>query len=227
MRGTGLTSVQHREVWIPAGAATLEGVLGLPSGWTGIVLFAHGSDSSRFSPRNRFVAATLEHVGIGTLLFDLLTEFEIRSRTNVFDIELLARRLSYASQWLREELGQPDLPVGFFGASTGAPAALLASTWDPGARAIVSRGGRPDLADNALERVTAPTLFIVGGADTPVLELNNAALARLSCVKKLAVVPGATHLFEEPGALDEVAHLAARWFELHLTAGPKLGRRAP
>lgn len=227
MSHAGLTSVRHRDVQIAAGAATLSGVLGLPSSPLGVVLFAHGSDSSRFSPRNRFVAGVLERAGLGTLLFDLLMESEIRSRTNIFDIELLAMRLAYATRWLSEELRSPSLPVAYFGASTGAAAALVAAARDPAVRAVVSRGGRPDLADRFLRDVRAPTLLIVGGADAPVLELNEAALAELRCEKRLEVVPGASHLFEEPGALEEVARLAARWFEIHLSALREASRETP
>jgi pimeloyl-ACP methyl ester carboxylesterase len=183
----------------------------------GAVLFAHGSGSSRFSPRNARVAAALHELGLGTLLFDLLTEYEADDRRNVFDIPVLADRLLLATRWLGEQKQAADLPLGYFGASTGAAAALVAAAQSERAiGAVVSRGGRPDLAAGALARVRAPTLLIVGGRDTTVLELNRAALGELRCEKELAVVPGATHLFEEPGALEEVTKLAGRWFADHL-----------
>jgi putative phosphoribosyl transferase len=195
------------------------GELVVPAGAIGIVVFAHGSGSSRLSPRNRQVADRLNEAGIGTLLFDLLTPVEAEARGNVFDIELLASRLEGAGRWLHGSSGIPPVPVGFFGASTGAAAALVAAS-RPGAQvaAIVSRGGRPDLAGDALGRVTAPTLLIVGGADVQVLELNRLAERELVCVKGLEVVDGATHLFEEPGALERVSELAAAWFATHLSS---------
>lgn len=195
----------------------LEGMLGLPEASAGIVLFAHGSGSGRFSPRNNFVARALREAGFATLLFDLLTEDEAQDRANVFDIRLLADRLAIATDWVKHDRETAALPVGYFGASTGAAAALVAaaSATRPIA-AVVSRGGRPDLAGAALARVTAPTLLIVGGDDPVVLELNRAALAELYCEKHLAVVPGATHLFEEPGTLEAVVDLATDWFASHL-----------
>jgi putative phosphoribosyl transferase len=209
------------DVRIPVRSAVLEGELAIPKPAVGLVLFAHGSGSGRKSPRNRFVARQLREAGVGTLLMDLLTrEEEIRDREwghLRFDVALLAERLLESAAWSlrREDLRQ--LPVGYFGASTGAAAALLAAAERPASvRAVVSRGGRPDLAGAALSRVEAPTLLIVGGADPEVLDLNRAALARLRCEKELRVVPGATHLFEEPGTLDEVARLAAAWFRRHL-----------
>lgn len=205
-----------REVEISAGSATLSGTLVLPSGTASVVLFAHGSGSSRRSPRNRLVADALHGAGIGTLLFDLLTEQESRDRRNVFAVDLLAERLNQARAWLDAELGPGARSLGFFGASTGAAAALVAAANYPPVSAIVSRGGRPDLAGEALQRVTVPTLLIVGGADYDVLALNEAALARMRCVRQLVVVPGATHLFEEPGALERVAALARDWFVTHL-----------
>lgn len=217
---------QHieREVLIPAQAASLPGTLVVPAGAGGVVLFAHGSGSSRFSPRNRQVAAVLQRAGIGTLLFDLLTEPESLDRRQVFDIGRLAARLNEAREWLGREPGMEGLAVGYFGASTGAAAALVAAADHPGTiRAVVSRGGRPDLAGEALERVAAPTLLIVGGADTGVVELNQAAFQRLRGEKRIAIVPGATHLFDEPGTLEEVARLASSWFATHLggvTAAP-------
>jgi pimeloyl-ACP methyl ester carboxylesterase len=205
------------EVLIPTGPIVLPGTLTVPRGAKGVVLFAHGSGSSRHSPRNRDVAEVLHRAGMGTLLFDLLSETEGLDRRLVFDIELLAQRLDVARRWLVEQPGLEGLAVGYFGASTGAAAALVAAADHP-VSAIVSRGGRPDLAGEALARVTSPTLLIVGGADAGVLELNEAALHRLRGEKRLVIVPGATHLFEEPGALDRVARLATDWFLAHLRA---------
>jgi len=191
--------------------------LAVPAAAKGIVVFAHGSGSSRLSPRNMFVARDLQNAGFGTLLFDLLTEAEAEDRNNVFDIPLLADRLLLATNWLTERTEVGDLPVGYFGASTGAAAALVAAA-QSGAEvaAIVSRGGRPDLAGEALRRVTSPTLLIVGGDDLPTLAVNRDALAQLSCEKTLEIVPGATHLFEEPGTLEAVVRLARLWFGRHL-----------
>ena len=206
---------------IVAGDVKLQGDLAVPAGASGLVLFAHGSGSSRKSPRNQFVAQALRRRGLGTLLFDLLTPAEER-RDAVdahlrFDIPLLATRLAAATAWIRRE--GLDLPIGYFGASTGAAAALIAAAELPREiGAVVSRGGRPDLADDALERVRAPTLLIVGSDDTTVLALNRAALERIGARKQLAIVPGATHLFEEPGALEEVARLAGDWLVEHLGA---------
>jgi pimeloyl-ACP methyl ester carboxylesterase len=201
----------------------LKGDLGLPTGVPrGIVIFAHGSGSSRLSPRNTFVARELQESGFATLLFDLLSEGEAADRANVFDIALLAARLVEATEWVQGAQVTHALPIGYFGASTGAAAALVAVA-RPGSRvsAIVSRGGRPDLAGGALAHVKAPTLLIVGGADFDVLALNRAALHRLHREAKLETIPDATHLFEEPGALEEVVRLAARWFLNHLgTATP-------
>jgi putative phosphoribosyl transferase len=203
-----------RNVRIPP--VGLEGVLDLPARCCGIVAFAHGSGSSRLSPRNTHVAAALRESGLGTLLFDLLTASEAQDRRNVFDIGLLADRLLQATRWLRREDAARMLPIGYFGASTGAAAALVAAA-EPGndVDAVVSRGGRPDLADAVLERVRAPTLLIVGGYDVDVLNLNRLAYARLQCEKAIAVVEGATHLFEEPGTLDAVVDHARRWFTKH------------
>ena len=195
----------------------LDATLTVPERAVGLVLFAHGSGSSRLSPRNRQVADALNAAGIGTLLFDLLTEAESRDRRNVFDIPLLAQRLVVATRFATTMPGQRALPVGLFGASTGAAAALeAAAELGAAVSAVVSRGGRPDLALPALPRVTAPTLLIVGGEDRDVLMLNRRALAALSCEKRLAVVPGATHLFEEPGTLEQVIALAVDWFRSHL-----------
>jgi putative phosphoribosyl transferase len=212
---------QHeRTRTVTIGPVGLEGIVGLPEASAGIVLFAHGSGSGRFSPRNNFVAQRLRAAGIATLLFDLLTEEEAQDRGNVFDIPLLAERLSMATAWVKQDRETASLPVGYFGASTGAAAALVAaSSGASPIAAVVSRGGRPDLAGPALAKVTAPTLLIVGGDDLTVLGLNRAALAALRCEKHLAVVPGATHLFEEPGALEAVVDLAVRWFASHLAKG--------
>lgn len=196
----------------------LEGLLSLPKAASGIVLFAHGSGSSRLSPRNTYVAEALQAAGLATLLFDLLTEPEAADRARVFDIPLLADRLAMATEWTATQPETAALAIGYFGASTGAAAALVAAARsERDIAAVVSRGGRPDLADADLARVRAPTLLIVGGADEAVLDLNRGALAQLTCEKKLAVVPGATHLFEEPGTLDEVIDLARKWFVDHLS----------
>ncbi len=196
----------------------LPGRLTVPSGARGIVVFAHGSGSSRHSPRNRYVADTLNAAGLGTLLFDLLTVAEESRRANVFDIELLARRLTEVTRWLRGEPGTAGMQLAYFGASTGAAAALSAAA-EAGSdvAAVVSRGGRPDLVGARLALVRAPTLLVVGGLDRLVVDLNRAAQARLSCESRLEVVPGAGHLFEEPGTLDTVARLARDWFSTHLT----------
>lgn len=212
---------EERSVRIPAGAVTLEGNLSVPEASRGIVLFAHGSGSSRMSPRNRHVAWTLQQAGLATLLIDLLTAAEevIDSRTGGlrFDIELLARRLVGTTDWLGKTPDTRDLRLGYFGASTGAGAALVAAAERPDAvGAIVSRGGRPDLAGPALARVRAPTLLIVGGHDYPVIKMNRDALAQLRVEAQLEVVPGAGHLFEEPGTLEVVAGLARQWFERYL-----------
>lgn len=199
----------------------LEGRLVAPQGASAVVLFAHGSGSSRLSPRNTSVATSLNARGLATFLFDLLTMEETADRANVFDIPLLADRLLLATRCLREHEAARDLRVGYFGASTGAAAALVAAaTSESGIGAVVSRGGRPDLALEFLPRVQAPTLLIVGGHDHAVLEMNRTALAALRCEKELAVVPGATHLFEEPGTLDQVMDLAGAWFEGHLASEP-------
>ena len=195
----------------------LDGFLTLPTPGHGVVLFAHGSGSGRNSPRNRFVARELHKAGLGTLLFDLLTATEARDRYNVFDIDLLARRLVLATDWLNERDDTRDLPVGYFGASTGAAAALVASTLSATPiNAIVSRGGRPDLAHAVLARVTAPVLLIVGGEDREVLTLNRRAFDRLPGEREIAVIKGAGHLFEEAGALEAVVDLARRWFKARL-----------
>ncbi len=206
-----------KEVVIPAEGRQLAGHLTIPSGARGLVVFAHGSGSGRHSPRNQAVARALNDAGLGTLLFDLLSPEEEADRANVFDIPLLAGRLGAATAWLLDQDDTRALPVGFFGASTGAGAALWAAAEpDSPVRAIVSRGGRPDLAGARLESVRAPTLLIVGGRDEAVLEMNRDAARHLTCEHRIEVVPGATHLFEEPGALEAVADLAARWFLEHL-----------
>jgi dienelactone hydrolase len=203
----------EQRVHIPDGPARLEGVLAVPPGASRVVLFAHGSGSSRHSPRNNYVARMLREAGLGTLLIDLLTPEEDSSYQTRFDIPLLTRRLAAATRWLQTE-GAPGFAVGYFGASTGAAAALQAAAHPEGkVFAVVSRGGRPDLAGEAyLRQVRAPTLLIVGGYDHEVAILNRQAFDLLQCEKELTIVPGATHLFEEPGTLEEVAHLAARWF---------------
>jgi putative phosphoribosyl transferase len=209
---------RERPVTVPADGARLEGILGLPANAAGAVLFAHGSGSGRHSPRNNFVAGVLQQSGFATLLVDLLEEREEADRRNVFDIGLLADRLLSATDWLRCEPESRDLRVGYFGASTGAGAALQAAARSPVmVGAVVSRGGRPDLADAYLPKVQAPTLLIVGGHDLPVIRMNEEALARMRCPRELVVVPGATHLFEEPGTLEEVARLATGWFRRYLT----------
>jgi putative phosphoribosyl transferase len=206
-----------QEVQVPHERIHLGATLRVPEPPRGFVVFAHGSGSSRHSPRNRFVADVLHDAGVGTLLLDLLLPTEEADRANVFDIPLLGRRLVSAVRWLRTRAEAVEHTVGYFGASTGAGAAMWAAA-EPGAtiRAVVSRGGRPDLAGARLELVTAPTLLIVGGADRQVLELNRIALAQLRCTAELSVVPGATHLFEEAGALEQVADAARAWFLTHL-----------
>lgn len=210
-----------RAVRIPIGTEFLEGSLAVPDGTTGVVVFAHGSGSSRHSARNRYVAGELRAAGLATLLFDLLTTDEERidevTREYRFDIELLARRLITATEWLREQPDVGDLKIGYFGASTGAGAALVAAARRPAdVAAVVSRGGRPDLAGTELAAVRAPTLLIVGGLDVPVLAMNRDALAELAADKAIEIVPGATHLFEEKGTLERVAELACGWFSRHL-----------
>jgi len=208
-------------VSIPADGIRLEAYLSVPAGLRGVVLFAHGSGSSRLSPRNQFVARVLQQAGIATLLFDLLTrDEEAQDAENAhlrFDIPFLADRLIKATKWLAEQPQLEDIKAGYFGASTGAAAALVAAAQlsnDIGA--VVSRGGRPDLAGPALAQVAAPTLLIVGGEDRDVIDLNRHAMSQLQCEKRMETIPHATHLFEEPGTLDEVARLARQWFEWHL-----------
>ncbi|PLW81064.1 hydrolase [Kineobactrum sediminis] len=209
------------EVTLTLPDATLEGFLALPAEATGIVVFAHGSGSSRFSSRNRAVAEYLNESGLGTLLFDLLTadEHQVDQQTRElrFDIPLLSRRLGGAVQWLEEREDTRQLSVGLFGSSTGAAAALIAAAANPErVAAVVSRGGRPDLAGDSLGKVKAPTLLIVGGRDTQVIEMNREAAERLTCYHRIGIVKGATHLFEEPGTLEQVEQLAADWFNQYL-----------
>ncbi len=205
------------QVEVPAGRRRLSGILRVPPGAGGVVAFAHGSGSGRFSPRNQFVARALEEGGLATLLLDLLEEEEAEDREKVFDIELLAERLQSAGDWLSQEPQTRGLRLGYFGASTGAGAALVAAARKPAAvGAVVSRGGRPDLAHAYLPAVQAPTLLIVGGHDDVVIELNQPALRLLRCPKEFVIIPGATHLFAEPGALEEVARLAKEWFVRYL-----------
>ncbi|MDX2157333.1 MAG: dienelactone hydrolase family protein, partial [Hyphomicrobiaceae bacterium] len=211
------TTRSPRVVDVRIGARALDGQLGLPPAATGLVIFAHGSGSSRTSPRNRAVARALNARGLATLLFDLLAVDEAADRANVFDIELLGDRVVEAAEWARTSPEVSHLRLGLFGASTGAAAALVAAArLGPDIGAVVSRGGRPDLAGSSLARVQCPTLLIVGGADYGVIELNEAAFAKLRCEKRLEVVSGATHLFEEPGAMDRVVELAGAWLEGHL-----------
>lgn len=215
----------ERQVEIRVGRRRLNGILTMPPGAVAVVAFAHGSGSGRFSTRNQYVAQVLQEAGLATLLLDLLEEDEADDRDKVFDIELLAERLRAAARWLGEEPETSLLHLGFFGASTGAGAALVAAARETTAvGAVVSRGGRPDLAGTYLRAVQAPTLLIVGGADEVVLDLNEQALCQLRCTKELVVIPGATHLFPEPGALDEVARLARKWFIRHLTSERDLRR---
>jgi putative phosphoribosyl transferase len=211
------SSPDERSVEIPAGPVRLPAILGVPRVLHGVVVFAHGSGSGHLSPRNNAVARVLQEAGFATLLADLLTEHEAGNRRLVFDIELLANRLRHCAGWVRGQDTIRSLPTGYFGASTGAGAALVAAA-QPGEDigAVVSRGGRPDLAGRSLEMVRAPTLLIVGGNDEPVIELNEQALARLRCAREMVIVPGATHLFEEPGTLEEVARLAREWFRRYL-----------
>lgn len=212
-----LITINEKLVHIESDGVRLEGALGLIEGAKGLVLFAHGSGSSRHSPRNNYVAQVLRRAGLSTLLMDLLTREEDIDYETRFDIDLLAKRLTDATRWLGEEADTKGLKVGYFGASTGAAAALKASVPMKGLiGAIVSRGGRPDLAMESLAEVTAPTLFIVGGRDEVVIELNRKAYARLKSEKEMVIVPGATHLFEEPGALEEVSNHAAGWFKKYL-----------
>ena len=202
---------------------SLEGILGLPAQAIGMVVFAHGSGSGRFSPRNNFVAHRLQQGRVATLLVDLLTPDEAEDRRKVFDIDLLADRVLWVKTWLEQDGRTKGLGLGYFGASTGAGAALQAAARDPSSiRAVVSRGGRPDLAESYLPSVAAPTMLIVGGEDEPVIEMNRAAYRLLTCPKRLIIVPGASHLFEEPGTLEEVSEHALLWFQQHFqSASPR------
>jgi putative phosphoribosyl transferase len=224
------SKLRSRAVTIQAGKVLLNGDLRLPPAPQGLVLFAHGSGSSRMSPRNRFVADVLVAAGVGTLLFDLLTEDEeridLRTRELRFDIPLLTKRLAGAAAWVSGEEALRGFPLGFFGASTGAAAALAASCERPEVVAVVSRGGRPDLAGPRLPEVTAATLLIVGGEDFQVIQLNRDALAQMRCEARMEIVPGATHLFEEPGTLAQAAGLAAAWFVEHFPASHGMNRRS-
>lgn len=224
---TERTIKQAKDVEIPANGVWLRGDLHVPDGAEGIVLFAHGSGSSRHSPRNQFVARTIREGEVGTLLFDLLTRDEeavdFQTAQLRFNIGFLAQRLIATTEWIRREL--PSLRLGYFGSSTGAGAALVAAAVIGEAiGAVVSRGGRPDLAGAALPKVKSPTLLIVGSLDYPVIEMNEEALARLQCEKGMKIVPGATHLFEEPGTLEQVASLAAEWFSRHLIRTTNVGK---
>ena len=210
------------EVQIHAGRAVLHGNLNIPENVSALVLFAHGSGSSRHSPRNQFVSRTLNEAGLATLLFDLLTPEEeaidMQTQEHRFNIDLLAMRLGHSTKWAKQQEQTSNLGLGYFGSSTGGAAALMAAVDAPqNVDAVVSRGGRPDLAGEALPKVKAPTLLIVGGNDDVVIELNEQARDRMHCEVKLAIIPGATHLFEEPGALEKVAQLASQWFSRHLT----------
>ncbi|WP_026279285.1 MULTISPECIES: dienelactone hydrolase family protein [unclassified Thioalkalivibrio] len=208
-----MSPAEDRNVSLVLDGDPHQGILDLPGSPLGLVIFAHGSGSSRLSPRNHQVANTLQDSGLATLMFDLLTEEEERTYANRFDIELLGRRLVQACQWATAQPTLAALPLGLFGASTGAAAALRAAAAAPQAiRAVVSRGGRPDLAGNALQRVESPTLLIVGGLDTTVIQLNRQAQALMHARCDLEIIPGATHLFEEPGTLEQAADLAAAWF---------------
>lgn len=214
-----MTEVKPRALYadVDVGPRSLGGILAMPQKPGGLVVFAHGSGSSRFSPRNAYAARVLQERGFATLLFDLLTEAESADRRNVFDIDMLARRVSEAIDWARADTRTRTLAIGLFGASTGAGAALTAAAGRPAkVAAIVSRGGRPDLAGAALARVRAPTLLIVGGDDREVIALNRAAQAQMRCESELAIIPGAGHLFEEPGTLDQALAAASAWFEAHL-----------
>jgi pimeloyl-ACP methyl ester carboxylesterase len=212
-----LSKMKKLEIDIPLTSVILKGDLVIPENATGMVVFSHGSGSSRFSTRNRMVAELIQKQNIGTLLFDLLTEEEDQVYENRFNIDLLVSRLIETTEWLIEFDKVKGLPIGYFGASTGAASALRAAAYfGDTIKAVVSRGGRPDLALSALHQVTAPTLLLVGGMDVPVIEMNKTAFDELHCVKEMKIVPGATHLFEEPGKLLEVANLAISWYRRHL-----------
>jgi putative phosphoribosyl transferase len=221
---TLLLTANQRAAEIAVGPVDLPGILAWPPQPSGMVLFVHGSGSGRLSPRNAAVAQQLRAAGLGTLLFDLLTEAEAADRRNVFDIDLLGQRLLAVTMWLSRQPETAGLRLGYFGASTGAAAALKAAAASPiDIAAVVSRGGRPDLAGHALRQVRAPTLLLVGSRDPVVLDLNQMALAQLTCFARLVVIPGASHLFEEPGTLEEAGRLAAAWFVRHLDRQPSVG----
>jgi putative phosphoribosyl transferase len=224
-----MSSKIERLAHIPVDQVQIEGLLELPSQAQGIVLFAHGSGSSRHSPRNNYVAQVLRDSGIGTLLMDLLTAQEDTVYETRFDIPLLTRRLLSATRWVQAESQTRNLPIGYFGASTGAAAALQAAAhYGAAISAVVSRGGRPDLAGkDSLENVRSPTLLLVGGSDDVVIELNRAAYAHMRCQKELSIVPGATHLFDEPGTLEQVARQAAAWFSRYLSRGTAVDHSSP
>jgi putative phosphoribosyl transferase len=223
-----LRQIAQKRAGIEVDVGRLDGILAVPEGSAGVVLFAHGTGSGRLSPRNTYVAGVLQQRGIATLLFDLLTPAEDTEYRTRFDISLLTQRLAIATRWVSAQEEAAGLPIGYFGASTGAAAALrTANVSGIEVGAIVSRGGRPDLAgDEELARVAAPTLLLVGGRDTPVIALNRDAFAKLRCEKQLRVIPGAGHLFEEPGTIEQVALQAADWFERHFTSPPALSTGA-
>lgn len=224
MVNSDVSEQEGRPVKVTTDSVVLDGNLAIPEQAAGVVLFAHGSGSSRFSPRNRLVAGVLREGGLATLLIDLLTaeeeQLDLKTRHLRFDIDLLAQRLAGATDWLRRDPATKNLAIGYFGSSTGAAAALIAAVHRPEAvAAIVSRGGRPDLTEKSLPRVQAPTLLIVGGQDQAVIGLNRRAYSLLAAEKEMRIIPGATHLFEERGALEEVARLATEWFRRHLPGG--------
>ena len=207
----------EKTLQISINSIKLEGILAIPDGAKGLVIFAHGAGSSRLSPRNNFVAEEIRKRGVGTLLFDLLTEEEDEIYENRFDIPLLADRLKIVTEWVKKQAQTKNLNIGYFGSSTGAAAAIIgAADIGPEIKAVVSRGGRPDLAGEALSQIQSPTLFMVGGDDFGVIELNQESYDLMKCKKELKIIPGATHLFEEPGTLEEVARLAAEWFKRYL-----------
>lgn len=217
--------MKREDINIPLSSVTLKGELALPENAMGIVVFSHGSGSSRFSPRNKMVAELMQQHGMGTLLFDLLTEEEDHVYENRFDIDMLVGRLIEATEWLMQYKATKKLPVAYFGASTGAASALRAAAYfGKNIKAVVSRGGRPDLALNALPMVTAPTLLIVGQMDVPVIKMNKLAFDQLKCIKVMKIIPGATHLFEEPGKLMEVADMAIDWYKEYLVKKEDLAK---
>lgn len=217
--------MKREEINIPLSSVTLKGELVLPENAIGIVVFSHGSGSSRFSPRNKMVGELMQNQGMGTLLFDLLTEEEDRVYENRFNIDLLVSRLIEVTEWLMQYKLTKNIPVGYFGASTGAASALRAAAYfGKNIKAVVSRGGRPDLALNALPMVTAPTLLIVGQMDVPVIQMNKQAFDQLHCIKEMKIIPGATHLFEETGKLMEVADMAIEWYKKYLVKKENLAK---